>query len=1108
MKPLSIVFSMLLAATVAVANDRPERPEPISRLYELRPESTLVKDGEAAALIVHPGPPADDGERVYWEHADPDGDAAAYAGLAQAVADAIEAATGARIPVKSADEYVASDRERHLIVLGRMNNNRVAFELYVHHLVAADDLFPGRDGFVVRTVTDPWAKKSNVILLGGSTIDGVRKAVSYFLDLPELRRQSATLTAPRQWKIQFDGMRENIDAVTEKLAEEYRRIYEKDYDEIRDIGGRTIWQAAERYFVTGRGEFAVAFQKMMEKGMPENWDDVSMGAHMHHVSGGMHKHSAAMIGPRFAAIEASPHFSEEFRLKMVNWLYITFWQWCGHTWFHGIRQGELRDKPAWTRARVPVSRGRYFRAYYPDVDLSRYERALDYIHHGMRAVAQDTSLGRAQGGYTQYFPATMMELFLRKDMMRYFESGNAAKHLEFLLNKTEGRLQRHTFTGLGGYLGQKVGYQNAWLFPVFHYKDPHYAWLIRGNPVEHRPPRVEKDSLDYGERILWAYLPNMPSEPPDHMKGIMVTPISRVAYDATLDTWWRSLHGVRRAHDGRVPQERTYRILAMRSGFDDSRRYLRMYGTPLYGTAGRNEIFTSNYRASLDIEYDGDSPEFGLFSDLRLNADLPGDGFARSVAVSDPVEWSRDVLWRKDNFWFVLDRLAVKADGEYRFAGDVSADAYELVGVTEVRDTFAAGDEYVFATLLIGGDAEYGVRRIRDNLYRLYDPDAVMLLGSAPLAADAAGDAIALTDDYAVDADFFMLATNRCAFAGLTRFGGTEPLIEADRPVHLSLDFESGRLVVETDAPARLRLAGVRVENGDAEATIDRHGVTVLDLTAGRWEWSIETAARMLEAVSDAIAQVSRLPSAPVSFRGTDGGELLLGMADGKIVRYTRDGNRQWTFAAAEGVATLATADLGRGARVLAQAETRLYCLDAETGEPVWTFVESAQAAAANDRTYGIDLPTRSSAGTGADALALLLDDPDDRDGHTLLVGDSDWQSGRAGGRRGKVRLRDERDKLEWDRFVELAVSSAPPAPGVPTPIYCRDWPTDRRDTKKFSPTSPKTVTVHGECNDCPSPATAVRPLRGHFRLRQAYGVTRRTATTTETNPVNGYRKP
>ena len=67
-------------------------------------------------------------------------------------------------------------RNRHLILLGNINTNRALLTPYARYYCAADALYPGNGGWVIRTMVNPLGTGYDMILAGGSNEDGILTA--------------------------------------------------------------------------------------------------------------------------------------------------------------------------------------------------------------------------------------------------------------------------------------------------------------------------------------------------------------------------------------------------------------------------------------------------------------------------------------------------------------------------------------------------------------------------------------------------------------------------------------------------------------------------------------------------------------------------------------------------------------------------------------------------------------------------------------------------------------------------------------------------------------------------------------------------------------------
>ena len=143
---------------------------PVLAAAQLSGETILIADQKTGAAIVYPA-----GNETYrtW---------------AQSVREAVAKAGGPLLPVltdwdvmESAEPQLRAEfSSRPLILLGRLTNNSAFWPSYRKFLDATDGYYPGGDGFVVRTAAGAGGGNTNHIILGGSSDQGVERAVQEF----------------------------------------------------------------------------------------------------------------------------------------------------------------------------------------------------------------------------------------------------------------------------------------------------------------------------------------------------------------------------------------------------------------------------------------------------------------------------------------------------------------------------------------------------------------------------------------------------------------------------------------------------------------------------------------------------------------------------------------------------------------------------------------------------------------------------------------------------------------------------------------------------------------------------------------------------------------
>ncbi len=108
----------------------------------------------------------------------------AYAGIAERVRAAVHALSGVSLAVVDAGEVSAEGvlAESNAIVLGNLVTSSFVERLYWEWHALLDLWYPGPGGHVARTLHNPYGTGRNVILLGGSDDDGVATAADAFCD--------------------------------------------------------------------------------------------------------------------------------------------------------------------------------------------------------------------------------------------------------------------------------------------------------------------------------------------------------------------------------------------------------------------------------------------------------------------------------------------------------------------------------------------------------------------------------------------------------------------------------------------------------------------------------------------------------------------------------------------------------------------------------------------------------------------------------------------------------------------------------------------------------------------------------------------------------------
>ncbi len=832
---LADVVALLPRRTQESAWNRP--PQAIHQLKPSHPRTVLVEAGKPRSLIIHPDKPG-------------------YAEAARELAESIRNSSGAVIPVKSDRKYTDADRAETLICLGRMNNNRLALDLYFWRYIVSDDWFPGPGGYELRTVTDPWGTGRNVIMLGGSNLQGVRAAVKAFEEnIPD----GSDLIFPYTMDTRFKGI-EHLDAFMETDARRYRELYRETgnlIDSDRSVDrvtepGRILLECASMYYLTGRDEYALAWAEMMRDFM-QSYYTFSRFRQL-----AWTKYTMPALIRSFDLVGESAVIPDAFKLEVANLIfdnvsrrslgrYVINLQAAGH--FVRFAMHNFHKS-------IPYGYD-YFKKYYPEADLERLEIGMQSVLVGHETVASAGGFLERRGGYTASFADAPIKLAAVLGDDTYFNSGAGRDWMRYAMAGS-GAHGRPFFYG-----GSGRGRIDSFPLAAWYYQDPEYTWFV--NQVT-RASDYSPEMTETGfRRWLWSYLPKREPVEPSGFVGTQAIPMHKA----------NILHI---KHDTRktvgFPPERAFHYVTMRERFRGG-QYLRLLGINdgiVAGYKGDGNAVFDGGRYGLEgapqahntalIKRQGDpSGRMPALSDLQLTSDMAETGFIRSVMHDySSVDWARSIAWIKGRYWVVFDQFKTRQSGTYdlrtqwqlgtknelpqpdafnrfrrlrgqiiQFAGGALPELGNFRGEVFFLQNvhagpLAAGARHDFAQLHYAypdeGLAPYVIARVGDGRVVVSEPDRQVLMGVAPLSGDAirpetAAYPLDILPGIRATCVMFHAAPDGMSFAGLTRLEGANVVLESDEPVDVSMDMTSGIITAYTEAPANLRISGLQPAGGN-----------------------------------------------------------------------------------------------------------------------------------------------------------------------------------------------------------------------------------------------------------------------------------------------------
>ena len=600
------------------------------RLY---PDTMLTEDGRPCAAIVRP---ADE----------------AYAGPAGEAQERILALSGARLPVVT-DEAVAGVPRKNLILLGNLNTNRVAFRLYGYNYTPADDLYPGRGGYLVQTIHDPWGNGRNAVGLFGSDLRGVQAAVRRFLDR---LAEGPTLLVGRTFEVKFgpDAYRipdlldePDVDAEMASAEEALKR------GEHTGLWGR-IGARGLLYGLTGKEIYAELYKRLVYRMYDHAMSDPDNYGGIWGFDADFALHR---VMPGWDLVEESAAVTEEDRLKITRILFEFISDCISHV--GNMDRPHVRHNHSTFAALGLHYAGVYFRKYYQAKEADDWLALSDKC---FRFQARAFKPSEDCSGYQWHTHYHLTKYSLSSGDMAFFENGNARRTADYAILTTDNLGYALPYGDNASPFGwwNEITYLRAMVCAM---GDGRCQWML------------DKKTAIEPRYAAYEYHRRVDAVRPDDLDGTQHFPVDPHYYATN--------NGKRH-----LPLKKTFDKVVFRDGFDPEGQYLFLDGLSNGGHKhyDGNSIcrVTENRRIWLaDCDYikslpkfhngvlifkDGQSAAIPPFAELERAADFERSGFSETTLRSySGVDWHRNILWNRGRYFLVADEMTALEESDYTF---------------------------------------------------------------------------------------------------------------------------------------------------------------------------------------------------------------------------------------------------------------------------------------------------------------------------------------------------------------------------------------------------------------------------------------------------------
>ena len=798
----------------------PPVPPQYSQLKDLHLDIDLVKDGKPAVAIVAPA-------------------SVACQSAAVTIQQAILQRTGVTVPIVSDDSPEAAvPITGNLIVLGNRSTNRTISAIYDLYYCLVDRKYPGPEGYVVRSVHDPFGNGNGVVVVGATDDVGVREGAVALVNVLS-KRPSVAGGLSIGWTMETKLGKGLVAPTDIKAFETWEAS--KGYGSVGYFGWTSISKRMAMYYMTG-DEFSA--REVVRLSFPderalkdiEEIDGERIENKQDPLAGFYH-YNAHMAILFWDLIEESPVFTDEERLKITN----AFARQLDHRKNEGVYRltqprGAVSSRHGQWSAISLYCLGRYFNKYYPDRVWAQCIRGGELAFHSLHKHAWIAGESDNLFWYNTGIAPVLTYMVLTGDR-KPLENGV----LEELLRGQEilisGRVPDWALHSASiGFLN-KVAYLTG-----------DGRWLTYRDRTG-----VNTDQFRLGQSF-WPDETIEPSLPSDLVDRWSIQRLPEPAWDS------------RRSG---LPFDQSFYFASYRSASDETGDYILLDG---FNGASRNPYHTfdilelrlagktilQGYHNQVLTSADGMVEPAVAMNAALVHADVVGPTVTAVGQVPDAAfcNWRRTLCQRTEKYALVVDDLTFRTDSQNmkvstawqvrggawdskRQAIRLPSEGVELRSC-DVQDVHGRGvvtmswhgevqkDEHRIAFSLIGQTGSDSHNSLACD--RLGDNAAVMAIPQA---------ALAVVGEFGhTNGDLVILAEDHLAGHALLSAGIDDVVVSSDAPVEIDWDFASGEATIvatkETTLALWLASADTLRVDGDAVRLDHTNQTHSIRLSEGR----------------------------------------------------------------------------------------------------------------------------------------------------------------------------------------------------------------------------------------------------------------------------------
>lgn len=614
----------------------------------------------------------------------PDEDEGDWKSIGEAIANTFKDRWGIETSVVvSRPEDIANGWEDSALIIGNLGNNDHMARLYGLRLAYSDAIHPGKGGYQLQTIVDPFGLDGNTIILGASDVPGAERGKDRLLDILETVDEpflpwlaEASVSEQVSEALPY-GSAPTDDDLEKGLANAEALLANLDPDPSGARAMQTLQleliKHGEYYQLTNHPHYGEIYRHLLlgysaylNQYPDEGKDQLNERANMW-------KTGSSLIAA-WTVLEASPIFTEEDREQILSALYLTY-----EANYHDSYLVNAPDVGARYNHDVFPALSLYFGASY-FIKYYGLPESEEWLARGRQIFVGNTSNINLDEGsdYLMHVPSVTLDYAMATGDDRFLSKGlRPSADLNALMIDNLGTMSGggdvYPFGFSSAYKWDHSNVMNAasWFFD-----EPIYQFLLertRTGPFDGQ----NMDDLKYPFHRYLTDKVNTDEIPEGSYPLVKSYPVEQGVYDELLKERPEGLD---------VPQSETFHKLAFREGLELEDSYLMLDGFSAgrhghhdgntiikYSSEGR--IFIGDrdyiergpkYHTGVMVIKDGIQEEKPPLASLKWAADANGIGISRSVVPNyNGADWDRAIVSPGGRFFIIYDQMTFNEDGDY-----------------------------------------------------------------------------------------------------------------------------------------------------------------------------------------------------------------------------------------------------------------------------------------------------------------------------------------------------------------------------------------------------------------------------------------------------------